>query len=432
MKIEALDRAFARPAGWLVAFGAFAVLRIAAAAVLDSLAHVTKSDLDVYDALARNLLAGHGYVLEPGGAPLLWRPPVYPMFLAAVWGLAGDENLTALMVAQGLVDAGSAVLALALGRRLFGSVAGVLAALIFVAYPLSVYYTLRVMSEPLFTFTLMVAAVGLERALRDPHWRWYALLGFAGGLNALVRPAGSFLPVLCALWLAFVHRRERARSIRHAVVLLAAFALTIVPWTGRNYQVTSELLPVATGGGYGLWVGNRWESFGREDDQLEGEVLARYLREREAIVAEVSRTTGRPPYGSGLSIAEDRAFGRQALAAMREHPGRTLELFARKFVYLWFDVYQTSSRSAQAQVIIFQGGLLALAAWGLALATRRRVPLSPLLLPIGYLVVLHTLVVSTLRYSVPLGPLLAILAAFALERGFDWVRRRLPRFRAAT
>jgi 4-amino-4-deoxy-L-arabinose transferase-like glycosyltransferase len=433
MKLHIQDYTLASPIGWACTFLIFAILRIAAAVVLDSVAHVTKSDLDVYDALARSLLAGYGYVLEPDGAPLLWRPPLYPLFLTAVWGLAGGENLTAVMIVQGLVDAASAVLVLSLGRRQFGSVVGVIAALIFVAYPLSVYYTLRVMSESLFTLTLLLVVVALDRALRDPDWRWYAMLGVAGGLNALVRPAGMYFAPLCALWLLVVHRRQVARNSAWVAVSLLSFALTTSPWTWRNYQVTGEFLPVATGGGYSLWVGNRWESLGREDDQLEGKMQVDYLRERGAIIARVARSTGHPPYGSGLSVAEDREFGREALASMRAHPGHTLQLFARKFTYLWFDVYQIDSRIAQRQVIVFQAALLGLAAWGLLLAARRRVPLCLFLLPIGYFIGLHTLVVATVRYSVPLVPLLAILVAVAVEPGARWLRRWLMRReRAAT
>lgn len=415
MKPDALDRALARPAGWIGAYLLLAATRIVAAVVLDNVVHVSKTDLDVYDALARNLLAGNGLVLEPGGAPILWRPPAYPLFLAAVWGVAGGESLTALLFAQGFVDAATAVLVLYLGRRLFGTVAGALAALIYIAYPLSVYYTLRVMSEPLFTLTLTLAVVALERAVRDLDWGWCTLVGGCLALNALVRPAGMYLAVLCSLWLVFVHRARIARALPRAALVLVGFAVVVSPWTWRNYQVTGEALPVATGGGYGLWVGNRWESRGREDDQLEGDVLAAYERERAGIVADAAAAIGKPPYGSGLSIGEDKAFGRHALVAMRAEPVRTLELFARKFFYQWFDLYLIDNRFAQRQLFVLQGALLILAGWGLALAWRARITVAPLLLVIGYFIALHTLVVSTVRYSVPLVPLLALLAALPIQ-----------------
>lgn len=428
MTAGTLDRQFAGPSGWIAAFVVLASIRILAAWVLDHAVHITKTDLDVYDALARNLLGGHGFVLEPGGAPILWRPPIYPLFVAGVWGLAGAESLTWLMVAQSLVDAATAVLTLYLGRRLFGTVTGVVAAVVFIGYPLSVYYTLRVMSEPCFTLTLMVVVVALERADRDLDPWACALVGAGAALNALVRPAGMYLAILCVAWLLFRHRRRLAAAVPRMVLLAACFAAVIAPWTWRNHQVTGALLPIATGGGYGLWVGNRWDSLGREDDQLEGAQLAAYERDRAAIIAEVSAATGQPPYGSGLSIAEDRAFGRRAIEMMSGNPLQTAELFVRKFGYFWFDVYLIGNRGAQAGVIAVQGVLLAFSAWGAVVALRRRIRIATPLLVIGYFMLLHAAVVSTVRYSIPLVPLLAILAAFALDGA---LKRVVPAYAGA-
>ena len=90
-------------------------------------------------------LAGHGFVIEPGGETILWRGPVYPLVSGFVWQLAGDSaNHEVILIAQVLVDAATALLIVCIGKHFFGNKTGLLAAVIFVFYPISVITTAHV------------------------------------------------------------------------------------------------------------------------------------------------------------------------------------------------------------------------------------------------------------------------------------------------
>jgi 4-amino-4-deoxy-L-arabinose transferase-like glycosyltransferase len=410
-----LEGVLARPSGWLIVFASFAVLRLIAALALDGVLSIRKTDLDVYDALARSLRAGDGFVLQPGGEPILWRPPLYPGFLALIWSIAGGESIHAVLVAQSLVDAATATLTLWVGRRLFGTVSGVLAGAMFCFYPLSAYYTLRVMPEPMLALGLVATVALCLRAEEDSRWWRYAMIGIVLGVTALAKPVVMYLPVALGAWLLWLHRDRPGRSLGHGALICLAFALTIMPWTIRNYVVSGEFVPLATIAGYSTWVGNRWESRGREEHQLEGQVLEDYLQERQALVdAGGPRRAG---HAGNISPEDDRRFMHAAIAAAWQEPVHAAMMLLRKgLTYFWFDLYLPENRWGQGYVLVLQVILLSLALVGFlgALVLGREAVIVAL--PIGYLWLVHTLSIATLRYSIPLIPLLCVLAAFTVAQ----------------
>jgi len=76
---------------------------------------------DGYIELAQNLVAGNGYVFEPGGSKVFHRPPLYPVML--IPGVLLPQSFWKTYVAllnSGLVGIASAVV-LWWGRKLFGA-----------------------------------------------------------------------------------------------------------------------------------------------------------------------------------------------------------------------------------------------------------------------------------------------------------------------
>ena len=66
------------------------------------------SDGKGYDAIARNIVAGAGFALEPG-VPTPTRAPVYPFFLSVIYAVFGHSYF-AVMVFQALLDSLTCVL----------------------------------------------------------------------------------------------------------------------------------------------------------------------------------------------------------------------------------------------------------------------------------------------------------------------------------
>ena len=113
-----------------------------------------------YDQLARNMLEHQPY--EVGGN-LASRMPGYPLFVAAVYAVCGYST-QAVLIVQALMGGGIVALTYAIARR--GGVAiGLLAALLAAFDPLSIGFSVTLLSETSFTFLLMLALWRVIRIL---------------------------------------------------------------------------------------------------------------------------------------------------------------------------------------------------------------------------------------------------------------------------
>jgi 4-amino-4-deoxy-L-arabinose transferase-like glycosyltransferase len=120
------------------------------------------------------------------------------------------------------------------------------------APPLVILSTALV-SEALFV-PLMLAAVlaALEARRSSRPLRWAIVMGVLVGAAELTRTNALLLlpPLAIALWTAQPRRGRRA--LLRVSVMVAAFVVTLVPWTVRNLLTFHAFVPVSTEVGYTL------------------------------------------------------------------------------------------------------------------------------------------------------------------------------------
>jgi 4-amino-4-deoxy-L-arabinose transferase-like glycosyltransferase len=111
-----------------------------------------------YDLLARNLVASHGFSLQdaPPYQPDGLRTPLYPLFVAAVYVLAGPRPV-AVALLQALLDSLTALLVAAIVARLIGRRAGIAAALLYALTPVQWRYTAALLTEIPLAFLISLA-----------------------------------------------------------------------------------------------------------------------------------------------------------------------------------------------------------------------------------------------------------------------------------
>jgi hypothetical protein len=184
------------------------------------------------------LVHGHGF------SPELRRAPIYPLFVGVGLQVLGND-LQRLALVQQLLGLVSALLAYALGKRLFGTAAGVLAGL-FVALsgPLLIYER-YLMTETLFGFVLTLAACLAVAALDRPSVFRVLPLGVTLGAAALIRPVGQALIPLLLLAFLLCLPRWRVALTASGVALLGYLAI-VAPWTIRNW--VAHEAPTTAGG----------------------------------------------------------------------------------------------------------------------------------------------------------------------------------------
>jgi 4-amino-4-deoxy-L-arabinose transferase-like glycosyltransferase len=304
-------------------------------------------------------------------------------------------------------------LAFALGRSMSGRrEVGFIAAGILAIHPALVAYSSILAAEPLFLF-LILLATWLAFQGADQPWLWL-LVGVICGGAALVRPQAAVLPLLLVfgVWLWSRQRGKNLLPLVAAGLALVGLILALTPWTMRNRAVFGATFLVSLNGGDNLWIGHHPDGNGRY------------------------KTPPGIPQAPADELANERATRSQALAWIRENPGRSMARIPAKWeatflstTDLAYWAFQTRrgelvvpGRGADKPLYFFTQGaawwanrlLLVLALVGVGLGLRhtggRRFLAVPLL-HIGLVALVTAVFFGNPRFGLPAIPFLALLAA---------------------
>ncbi|HEU4744977.1 MAG TPA: hypothetical protein VFS61_07065, partial [Anaerolineales bacterium] len=250
-------------------------------------------DMFQYDMLARSLAAGNGFRwyaqedlnqlaafvdfdlssvkdYDPVlGIPTSFRAPLYPTFLAIVYFFNGTDfsRFFAARLAQAIfLGAPLAPLTYWVAKRLFplsssddamkeergkkNDRAARLSAWIVACYPMLLVYPLGLGTENPFFVLLLTSFFFLLKSHEQPVTIHFVLAGFFLGLTTLTRSVILPFAGLAIWWAWFLIQQKRG-----AVLIAAAFALTVLPWTIRNSLLHDRPTGVETSMGYNLYLG---------------------------------------------------------------------------------------------------------------------------------------------------------------------------------
>lgn len=344
------------------------------------------------------------------------RMPLYPwlLSLAAPWGPSG---ILAVRLGQALLGALVAVAALSLARAAAGPRAGLIAGLAVAIDPYQVFFANLLLTETLFTLVLMffVAACWAAGAVcqsgPDQHpvvtpptlpspifsactrsgWPW-VVIALGGPAAVFTRPSSAAL-VLLAWALLIGTAADRRRALGRVAVCAATMGLLLLPWAMRNWQMIGAPAWLSTNGGVTLYDAQGPQARGGSDQS--------FLRTM--------------PELAGLGEVErDRLLGKLALEQMRRDPLRVLRLAGAKLARTWNPLPNVAEYQAGAAAWSGAAFTTLVLASALVSLWRCRVPGYLhlwLWLPVAYFTLLHCVYVGSVRYRVPLLPLLAVGAA---------------------
>ena len=410
-----------------------ALLVVAAAALprLLALAIEREQILEAYveksDVFARTLVSSGTFGFLPG-VPSAYTQPLYAWFLAGLyWPL--DRSWAVVGLAQVLVAVVTALLVLAIGTHLASVRTGVLAALVATLHPYLVWHDIHVNREIL--DGLLAAAIVLLALLAYERRSLPLALGLGAvtGLAILSNARLLLLPLVLAPYVAW-RVRPAGRAIAAAALVVVGAALVTAPWVVRNKVVIG--CATITTDTRALWKANNPATY---------DVLA-----RGGWIDDVPDLPGVPPWpekAAGISVAAAKAvdecaqssfYRDEVLDFWRDHPGEKARLAVQAVGMLWSpflsvtaddEAQQGASDVAQRTIEpAFVLLLYAFALWGAFLAPRRFVALAALLL--GFNTLMAMVFAGTVRYRAPWDFVLALLAAFALERALELLRKRRP------
>jgi 4-amino-4-deoxy-L-arabinose transferase-like glycosyltransferase len=377
--------------------------------------YYTTGFADDYDLLANSLALGQGYRFGPDLPPTLMREPGYPLFLAGVFALFG-YSIEAARFANLVLAGVAAVLVMRLAR-VAGLTRGAatLAAAIFLAHPGTLIAAARGGFEIFFVFLLLLFLLALARATQGGTAKHYVLAGFLLGLAALTRSTVLLFPIVALGYLLLIARTagERVRYCVRFAALLAIVAVAMSPWAIRNYMVAGEFVPTSTVQGVAAQTGLhicKGLSFDRGLLELDREAAA----ERRTLARRLGYPFHDGYYQYFHATAGEIAFNRYLLGEVigeyRSQPLLWMKCATQNLFNFWF-AGKTSQMTALNMAIQLPFLTLAIfgAYWLWRTGRSRGIALPGLF--ILYLYALHVPIHAQARYSVPLVPLLAILAS---------------------
>ncbi|WP_298405400.1 glycosyltransferase family 39 protein [uncultured Chloroflexus sp.] len=238
----------------------------------------------------------------------LVRPPGHIFFFAAMLRIGlwlGDPAIGIALIRAVQVSLSLALIPLGydLARRLFDQRTGLIfAAILAIWMPLVELPTL-ILSEPLFFSMLFIHAWLLVRWRDDRQLRWLIGAGVTLAFAALARSPGLYgvafavLFIAMSAWRAAGHRR-RQRVALALLAFLLPFALTIAPWTIRNYVLYRDIILIDTLGPVNLWIAmSDAVHEGRGEGEAKGILLRLPQEERQRFVsAELRRIIQTEPW----------------------------------------------------------------------------------------------------------------------------------------
>ncbi|MEN8149769.1 MAG: glycosyltransferase family 39 protein [Planctomycetota bacterium] len=363
-----------------------------------------------YLDLAQNFVEGRGYHWDLYGPKFANRPPGYPALLAAT--LVTGVYPWGALVLQSLLGGFAAVLTGCFASRLGSARAGVIAALLVLAWPYSVMADTALIEHALLTVAVLCVALAWWRFARTAGAGSALLLGAALGAGVLVRVTvtASIPMVILAVLLA----APRGKRFRGVLLVTVAAAAVVSPWVVRNARTVGSAT-LSTDTWRALWVAHN-------DFTLEVYPAASIDgAERRAWRAMDPETRSRILGLSNDEVAQARVFRGLVLDWVRENPGQVVRgMFVKAGAFFspvmnppsdppaWKSVAYTVSWSAAAL-----GGLVGL----LILIRRWREWLVVAALFAGFLAS-AVLTWGQSRFRAPLDVLLIAAAAVLVDRIF--------------
>lgn len=185
---------------------------------------------------ARNILAGNGFVYNPGEQVLGTTTPLYTLVMVVLGALSGGSAAPFPQLAMGLnaiADGVTAVLLLRLGKQLGARLAGWGAALVWAILPFSVTFAIGGLETSVYVL-LLVATWGAYLQGR------YVIVGLCAGLALLTRPDALILILPLGFDRLFFDQKRRGVRVS-AEELLAFFAPTAIWFAAASFYFGSPL-----------------------------------------------------------------------------------------------------------------------------------------------------------------------------------------------
>jgi hypothetical protein len=399
---------------WLI-FGVALVLRLA---FLMNQAHLVPREAlatvpfqNEVGNVAAALAQGQGFccLFRQATGPTAWLVPVYPLLVAGIFKIWGSFTVASFYVAAILNCLFSALTCFPLfyaGRRVGGSMTGVIAAWLWAFFPSGIIMPFEWIWDTCLSALLAASLLWATLVLAEDFQRRNVVLyGMLWGFSLLVNPAlGAVFPFLL-LWIYLQNTSSKRACLRGLMVSFTIVLVLCLPWTIRNAAKFHRFIPMRSNFPFELWMGNNpiYDENSRQVNRI-----TRY--EQVHLYSELGET----------EFLETK--WKAAKAFIYSHPGLCLKLAARRCVAMWMGTpspwqdFLNSDSILVRFVFVWNGVTLLGAIAGLGcLFLKRRAYLLPFAAFPVVFPMIYYVTQASLRLRHPCDPALALLLALAVR-----------------
>ncbi len=284
-----------------------------------------------YDAIARSLIAGRGF-LFPHLAVNYYSfvTPLYSWITAAGYWLFG--SILPVMLFQ--IAAGSLLVFIAslIAERLYPHwIAGAAAGLLVALHPGLIWYS-ATKAHPL-TFDALFFALALWQSLRlveRPTFRRFAVFGLIVGIGTLSRGTIIISLAVTGLWLLTLNLKAWRATIGKLIIAGLCAAVIIAPWTIRNSAIHHRFVFLLTTDAEDFWRGNNPHATGGS-----------YANNGSLVQDSLSAQEKSEMQNQPNEIAQADWFWLKSREFIRANPGAFAQLFFVKLFHFWWFAPQT-------------------------------------------------------------------------------------------
>jgi 4-amino-4-deoxy-L-arabinose transferase-like glycosyltransferase len=361
--------------------------------------------------IAHSLAVGNGFSspFRVDTGPTAWLPPVYPLLLAGVFRTFGSYTFHSF-IAAALLNISFATLTCVpiffAGKRIGGLGVAAGAAWLWAVFPNAILIPVQSMWDAslsaLLVAAIFCATLALAESSRVRDWCAYGLLwGITLMTNATL---AALLPLLLG-WVAYRSHKQRRPWFGRLALSIGIVVLCCLPWTIRNYEIFHTFVPLRSGFGLQLWLGNNDDT----KDIFRAELHPIYNADERARYIQMGET------------AYMQEKQQQGVEYMTAHPAREAHLIGNRIISVWSGGTPTPVKdllnvpSLWFRFVLLFNVIAAMGALiGIVILFRRRsvyafpAAVFPVVFPWAYYL---TLVLP--RYRTPIDPIVMLLAAIA-------------------
>lgn len=340
------------------------------------------------------------------------RYPIgYPAFLAPIFYLSSllrIDKLDLIVLVNIIISAVSICVLFLIAKIITNKKIALLATILWATYPFNLWLIKNPNSEiPFILFLYLSIFLYIKSAQQTSALKAF-FAGLLIGITALVRPIAIVLPVVFAgLFFILLKKQSFKKKLTLSIFILLGYCIAVLPWVLCLYISTGKLLPLSTNGPVAIKGGMEMLIIPGSN----GDIIQ--LPQDVTILIQKLNTVE-------YNTADLIKFLAQSLI---DQPITLLKLISIKMARSW---YATSEFWLENSILIVQIPYLASALFGIIVLWKKiknKTALKIIITNIIYFWAFTALVLSILRYMIPVMGLLMIYSAFTLYFIFVKIRK---------